>query len=107
MPGHRQTPPGSRHGGVSHWPTPHTPNVPNVTQPVIKPERLKMDQFERIMIGKQISFELEDKRLKHPPRRVKAKVKASESGMIFCKDLDHPEVVYTLKYDPEFVTLEA
>jgi hypothetical protein len=67
----------------------------------------KMDQFERIMIGKRISFELEDKRLKHPPRRVKAKVKASESGMIFCKDLEHPEVVYTLKYDPEFVTLEA
>ena len=66
-----------------------------------------MDQFEKIMIGKRISFELEDKRMKHPPRRVKAKVKASESGMIFCKDLEHPEVVYTLKYDPEFVTLEA
>ena len=69
-----------------------------------------MDEFERIMIGKKISFEVSTEEAdwhNQHTRRVKAKVKESQNGIIMAEDMDHPDFIYTLTYDPKFVTLET
>ena len=50
-----------------------------------------MDEFERIMIGKKISFEVSTEEAdwhNQHTRRVKAKVKESQNGIIMAEDMD-------------------
>ena len=84
--------------GGAQWPTPHTPKKGN------------MDTYEKIMIGRKISFEVsteENDWDRKFTKRVQAKVRESQNGIIMATDIDEPDHLYTLTYDPKFVTLEA
>ena len=93
-------PPGIRKWGVPIG-LPHT-------HPIIR--KATMDEFERIMIGKKISFEVstaESDWDNQHTRKVQAKVKESQNGIIMAEDMEHPDYIYTLTYDPKYVTLET